>query len=844
MKKLRNIFTLILVFLISLIPIFNIFAEVILADGYNQVINIGNTVDSDDPDDGVSVSKMITETKKDSTKNLENYFDITLTVKTKSQAKEQDLAIVVVMDISNTMIESSVEEGVSRYDAALAAGKKLIEDFATYSANVSENTKRKIGYVAFNSHANKIFDLTSCKGTNCNNLSTNKSLINTMEDAANSIITNTSDNKAYKDSYDRFTNIEGGLKMAYDMLYTGEGVNIQNKYIILLSDGFPTTYLDPNNANTTNDKYVGYNTYTAKATSSGNGQFYDHVRKKPCKYGTSYSDEAASRAQIIASTIKTAGTKIYTVGTGIDSNIKTISYYDEAKINADHSIIDRKTNNHIIGEDYLSFRRWLGGTGDTTNPGIGSGFDDGYYFNTTDSDSLSAAYQKIFDDITSASDASWVAEDPMNSEGSTKNIEFIGLYNDAETALYDNLENNLPQDDENNKISNTATFSNDKINWDLKKSAYTTESGEDGITYYYYQVKYRVRLKNESKETDTTEAFKELTEYQTNGTTTLTYIVSKTNQAPQTKTIDFPIPSVLGYLGELSFNKVSDFDGSFLSNATFELTHANDCPCKNERKHEKIIIDSVSKTSEPITGNVTFNNIPSGHKYTLRETSAPENYIGTPNIYNVIVSYGNTEVYLNDKLIENFNTVINEIEKGNLKISKTVKSDDTKGIFKFIIEIKNNDVGINKELKYKKNNSNELNNIVFKDGVAYINDLPYIELKHQESITIMGIPYKSTYKIEEINTEGYAVEHCVNSNTSCLESDNIQIGEIANGNIEIGDNNNVEFVNITGFILPATGSSGTLILLIIGSLLLIMPIIYIGYMFYKNEKEDKLTSNI
>lgn len=832
MKTIRKVFTLMLVCLLGIIPIINIFADTLPKVGFNQVVKEGNIENSEDPEDGVSVSKIITETKKDGTANLENYFDITLTVKTKSQAKEQDLAIVIVMDISNTMLENEVEEGVSRLDAAKLAGEQLINDFATYSTGVS--AVRKIGYVAFNTNANQIFALSECKSS-----STATNLINTMKTATKNIIDNTSDNKTYKDSHDRFTNIEGGLKMAYDMLYTGEGASIQNKYIIILSDGFPTTYL--------NTGYTGYDPYTPSATESGNGKFYDHVLNRPVSYGTSYSDEAASRAQIMATTIKNKGTKIYAVGTGISNGIKTIADYEAGtmwqtnddgsykldsnnnKIPKGHSVIDRKTNNHIIGETVESFRRWLGGTGDSTNPGIASGYDQGYYFNTTDSDSLSAAYQQIFADIKSSSDASWVAEDPMNTEGATKNIEFVGLYNDSETALYDSLTNNLPQSNETNKISNTATYENDKINWDLKKSTPTTETGEDGVTYYYYEVKYRVRLKNENKKTDSTEAFADYTEYFTNGKTTLTYIVNKTDAAPVTKEIDFPIPSVMGYLGELSFNKISSFDGRNLSGATFELIHASDCECHKERVYPTI--NSVSKVSEN-TGLVSFTNIPSGHKYILKETNPPANHIKNETEYTVIVSYGVTKVYQNGKEIENFNKVYNDIQKGNLTISKVVQSEEENptGIFKFKIEVINNGIAINGNFKYKLNEETE-RNITFTNGIAEI------ELSHNDTITISGLPYTATYKVTELNTEGYSVEYCVNSENKCTESNNIQIGNVAESQIEIGDNNKVEFINITSFILPATGSSGSLILIIIGSLLLIAPVIYIISMFYKRERK-------
>ena len=78
-------------------PITNTFASPL--EGYKQVANLGGC--NSNSKDGVIVCKTISES------NLENYFDITLSVETTSKIEEvtkaQDLAVVLVMDISNTM---------------------------------------------------------------------------------------------------------------------------------------------------------------------------------------------------------------------------------------------------------------------------------------------------------------------------------------------------------------------------------------------------------------------------------------------------------------------------------------------------------------------------------------------------------------------------------------------------------------------------------------------------------------------------------------------------------------------------------------------------------------------
>ena len=74
---------------------------------------------------------------------------------------------------------------------------------------------------------------------------------------------------------------------------------------------------------------------------------------------------------------------------------------------------------------------------------------------------------------------------------------------------------------------------------------------------------------------------------------------------------------------------------------------------------------------------------------------------------------------------------------------------------------------------------------------------------------------------------GYEVQYELNSNKR--QNGNIVICNNENScRLEEGSVNKVKFINIGGYLLPATGSSGMLILIIIGSLLLIGPIIYIG----------------
>ena len=170
-------------------------------------------------------------------------------------SEEPDMAVVIVMDISNTM--NSNFGGVTRYKAAMDAAEAFLDQFAkSNSLGIS-----KVGYVAFNTDAHEIFGLQPCSTTKQAN-----DLKNIMRTQTGSII----NASGYNAAHSRFTNVEAGLAMASDML---NGVSNKNKFIIFLSDGFPTTYI--------RSGYSGYDPYDSS------GRFYDHVLKKPCSYGTS-----------------------------------------------------------------------------------------------------------------------------------------------------------------------------------------------------------------------------------------------------------------------------------------------------------------------------------------------------------------------------------------------------------------------------------------------------------------------------------------------------------------------------------------------------------------------------
>ena len=742
MKKLKKLFGLLIAFLMCFSPFFNIFAE---ADNNNQIVKKGGS--NSNEEDGVSVSKNIYPSE------LENYFDIILTVQTKNRAVDPDLAVVIVMDISNTMTYKFTgnPDSTSRLTAAKNASNNFIDKFAEHSQDSSID--RKLGFVAFNSDSYEIFDLQDCNESNKQSL---------KDKITNGIDKNIVDKNHKK----RFTNIESGLKRAKDML---DKSSASKKYILFLSDGFPTTYIE--------NGYVGYDTY-----DSTGARFKDRVLNKPCLYGTSYSDEAAIRARQMATTIKNSGIGIYSVG--VDIGGQTIQNYIDQTARENFSVVDRNEDaTYEIGSasSANAYKNWL-------KSKIGSG----YYYGVNDPNAMTDVFGSIFEQIMILSEATWVTEDPMNSSNQPKNIEFIGMYGENKV-----LSDSVTKSD---NYPNTASFdtTNEKIKWDLKNS-----TPEINGNTYTYKLHYRVRIKNELSD------FEEETSYKTNGVTTLNYVV-KTNNSSKNGTIDFPRPEVKAYLGKLEFNKLTNYGNKPLEGTNFEIYHSDDCPCLNERRH--MAGDFKMTSTSNSTGKVIFDRIPSGHKYKIHEVYTDEYHEVDNTINDVEVNYGVTTSPLKD------GQVINTYKKRNLTIKKFVEGVDTNQEFTFEINAKYK--GNNLEGTYtvirKVDNKQTTENITFSNGKATI------KLKDKEQITIKDLPYGTTYIVKELDTDGFIVKYQVNGGVIEIYDAKKQKSYTLNDNMEI------KFTNVSGYELPATGSSGMLILIIMGSLLLAVPVIYIS----------------
>lgn len=551
--------------------------------------------------DKVVISKTVSATED------ENYFDITLKILAKEQFLDQPVDVVVVMDNSNTMnaTHENVYPGNTGYDvkdSRIYEAKLAINQFIdqyTSNANISQN--RRFGLVTFNSYANTVIPLTTANST---------SQADQLKATVNNIT-------APKDDRLRFTNIEGGLQLAYNLLQDSTATF---KYIIFLTDGFPTTYIESGRTSTT--QIIGYDTYTEGSYNASkvgtDGYFADSVSKQVCTYGVNYSDKAADKADDIAAIIKNDGINIFSIG--IDVGVQTIPGYLSLATKTTHTTVDRTSTSYVIGTTTDTYRNWLG-TSIAGGPQL-SKVDSHRYAVGNDEAALKTAFANILKDIElipiiTMREAFTI--DPMSDA-----VEFLHFYNESKQAATELT---------NSKNVTYATFNEtyedntDVIKWILADTPYT----KDGDVYTF-TVSYKVRLKNE------VDGFTPNVDLATNDTTTFNFktVDDQGNPLYGDNHLEYTIPKVEGYLGDFTFTK-TDSEGNPLEGAVFTLQHyGKSCHVCNGDAH----IEDMTATSNE-NGVVTFANIPSGHEYVLIETQAPDGYYaGTNN--SVHIAYGKT----------------------------------------------------------------------------------------------------------------------------------------------------------------------------------------------------------
>lgn len=299
-----------------------------LAAVKNQVVEAGYAKVSG-YNDGVSVSKKLTPVKVGGNP-LENYFDIELTVEVVEETMKKytgySTEIAVVMDVSNTMnAKLQGDDSRTRMDLAREGLVSFVDSIARQNPNRVYFT-----LVVFNTNATRVVNEYLITSNDVKDASTG---IQKTIRGLTASVDGQSSTAGYADSHARFTNIEGGLQMAYNNLRQNPK---EHQYVVLMSDGFPTTYntiagdqalasiggYDPYTTESRTlkkygDSYISYGFDGVQAPSSTKvltpsnsaysdsyygwrGYFADAPQKELTPYGTSYSDWGAYYAQRLA----------------------------------------------------------------------------------------------------------------------------------------------------------------------------------------------------------------------------------------------------------------------------------------------------------------------------------------------------------------------------------------------------------------------------------------------------------------------------------------------------------------------------------------------------------------
>lgn len=612
-KNLQRILTLVVTVLILLASLPFAYVNAIeTADNTQQVEYKGGWNPAEYPTEGTLYKDRVAVSKTVAPTEHENYFDVTLSIVAKPRVIDQSVDVVVVMDVSNTM--NSTHQGLGPNnagydikDARLTHAKAAVDTFLDlYSVDEKISEDRRFGLVTFNSYANTVIPLTT---------------VNTHE-KAEELIAKVNAITAPTDNRVRFTNIEGGLQLAYNLLKDSDAAF---KYIVFLTDGFPTTYIE--SGRSSNTQIVGYDTYMTGAYSASkagtDGYFADSVTQKVCTYGVNYSDKAADRADDVAQEIKDAGINIFSIGVDVDA--QSIPNYLSLANNTAFTTVDRTSENHVVGNTTDSYKEWLR---DAVAGGAmldkASETENIHRYSTGNGAlELTAAFTNILKDIEII--PSKTLEEAYTLDTMSDSVEFMYFY-DLQGNPTERLTNTRHGGD-------VAVFNeeNKTIKWWLT----TTQSFYiDEIGNYVLSVKYRVRLKAEAEGFEVSKAL-ETSEKTTFYFKTTDFGTGKPLYGDNS--IDYPIPQAEGYKGKLVFTKTDASTGNPLEGAEFTLRHYGaSCHICNG---DAVISEMTAESNR--RGQVEFENIPSGHEYVLIETKAPEGYKSGAH-HSVNVAYGKT----------------------------------------------------------------------------------------------------------------------------------------------------------------------------------------------------------
>lgn len=458
--------------------------------------------------------------KKTIEKTGENEFEITLSVKTMEQIKEQavseDAAVVLVMDVSNSMKETvdgkePDDASEQRIYKAREAAKNFIDDFA------ADDAQRKVALVEFGSSAYTVqgwTDTDSAKSAvdnvginfeypNCTIQGSHTHQVNTIKWGGIFNLTwkctdtgcplhegewllggwypiwdRRYEGHTHEQTFNGphgetltdggGTNIEGGLQLADNLLGSSDISNIKNRYVVLITDGVPTYHVYQGRDNSSL-------TFIEGQSGGGNHAEWSDYQNVPN----------------VANSIKSKAT------------LYTVSYAsDKVKDKVDGKTIDA----------------WLASF---ANKNVAAGAD------------IDLGLGQISQIIQNQAKA-WILRDPIPA------ANYI-------TFSFDDNED-IPDLATNHDAVFGYDSANRELVWNLKAEIPGEPVEENGVKWYHYETKYTIRLNTAG------EGFVEDQPYATNGTTTLSYMLTENGQVnPELQYTNLVVPTVSGKIPEYTY---------------------------------------------------------------------------------------------------------------------------------------------------------------------------------------------------------------------------------------------------------------------------------------------------
>ena len=410
------------------------------------------------------------------------------------------------------------------------------------------------------------------------------------------------------------------------------------------------------------------------------------------------------------------------IGTGYSNYYDSLLQPGNPQLHTIHeNIVPRMTAIHnanisayavYVGNDTFQCKRdcewagesagsWLSGVGFTT-------------FSTTDANKLEEYFQNVSEWIQLKANA-WTVTDPM---GAMVDFEDFNTSSDI--------------------VDEFATADNGRtVKWDLKKSSaggrYTVRDLSAGEKEYVYTLSYQVKLDTLNPAFKAQDASGNTQYYPTNGVTSLYYVLESATEQLTADYAYFNIPSVNGFTGDISLLKKGSF-GELVEGAVFTLTTADD---------PDFSMQATSTLDE--NGNLVLEGIPSGHTYTLTETTVPNGYQDNGVTVPITVAWGAATADIISDAIHNESKLLDK-----LTVTKIWDDDGNRdGVRPSSIRVQ-----------------------LLADGEAYGNPVELsadqIDNDGNWTYTWEGLPaYKNgvlvTYTVEELNVDGYDSSYDQNS---------------------------------------------------------------------------------